>query len=395
MSSITEHEEFTSTREEEKTQEQFNRKKLSSTKLRRYDSLDIESGKVGSRYNQNNHGAVAKVETEALFADVGHFSVRSIQISMCIVTYPALILAYMGQASFLRKNELLVADTFYKSIPGQVYVPEINYLLMLACVCVTLGFRTTEKIGNVYVLYKFDQGGYLPLTFAMILMSIMYIWNNVYRKKYYFELDNKISQKKVQEIIEHTNSQRLPGLAVFYSDLVHGMPPIFKHYIENVPALHSVLIFVPFKSLPISKVPIEERFLLRRVQPKDLQVFRCVVCYGYNDVHNEQEPFEILLSKKLKEFILEDYHIGSDMTHTSVGEVEKEDESGEDVIQCDDEHVSIEREKDVEYLDKALWAGVLHLVGEHEVVAARGSNIGKRVLIDYAYKFLDKKFKAK
>lgn len=33
---------------------------------------------------------------------------------------------------------------------GQVYIPEINYLLMLACVCVTLGFRTTEKIGNAY-----------------------------------------------------------------------------------------------------------------------------------------------------------------------------------------------------------------------------------------------------
>lgn len=33
---------------------------------------------------------------------------------------------------------------------GQVYIPEINYLLMIACVCVTVGFRTTEKIGNAY-----------------------------------------------------------------------------------------------------------------------------------------------------------------------------------------------------------------------------------------------------
>ena len=143
--------------------------------------------------------------TEALFADVGHFTVKSIQISMCCVTYPALIMAYMGQASFLRKNEHLVDDTFYKSIPkplywpmfvvavaaaiiasqamisgtfsiiqqslslecfprvkivhtstkyeGQVYVPEVNYLLMLACVAVTLGFKTTTKIGNAYGKY--------------------------------------------------------------------------------------------------------------------------------------------------------------------------------------------------------------------------------------------------
>lgn len=33
---------------------------------------------------------------------------------------------------------------------GQVYVPEINYLLMLACVAVTIGFRTTDRIGNAY-----------------------------------------------------------------------------------------------------------------------------------------------------------------------------------------------------------------------------------------------------
>lgn len=33
---------------------------------------------------------------------------------------------------------------------GQVYVPEINYLLMLACVGVTLGFKNTTKIGNAY-----------------------------------------------------------------------------------------------------------------------------------------------------------------------------------------------------------------------------------------------------
>ncbi|MBA0804308.1 hypothetical protein Gohar_003897, partial [Gossypium harknessii] len=61
--------------------------------------------------------------TEALFADVGHFTVRSIQISMCSVTYPALIMAYTGQASFLRKHQSLVSDTFFKSIPHSLYWP--------------------------------------------------------------------------------------------------------------------------------------------------------------------------------------------------------------------------------------------------------------------------------
>ncbi|KAG8371346.1 hypothetical protein BUALT_Bualt13G0078200 [Buddleja alternifolia] len=49
--------------EEEKPQEQLKGKKLSSTKLRRYDSLDIESGKLGFRYNR---GVVAKSEEWAV-----------------------------------------------------------------------------------------------------------------------------------------------------------------------------------------------------------------------------------------------------------------------------------------------------------------------------------------
>lgn len=33
---------------------------------------------------------------------------------------------------------------------GQVYIPELNYILMLSCVAVTVGFRTTENIGHAY-----------------------------------------------------------------------------------------------------------------------------------------------------------------------------------------------------------------------------------------------------
>lgn len=252
----------------------------------------------------------------------------------------------------------------------------ISYILIIGSI---------ELVYLSSVLYKFDQGGYLPLAFAMILMTIMYVWNDVYRKKYYFELENKISTEKVKEIIQETNSQRLPGLAIFYSELVHGIPPIFKHYVANVPALHSVLVFVSFKSLPISKVPIEERFLFRRVQPKDLQVFRCVVRYGYTDARNVEEPFERLLIDRLKEFIQEDnYYIKSVMAQKEEGKVQGDDQN-EDEIAKEEEEVG---ERDIEDLDKAWRSGVVHLVGEHEVVAAKGANIGKRVLIDYAYNFL-------
>ncbi|XP_028804196.1 potassium transporter 5 [Neltuma alba] len=428
--------------------------------------------------------------TEALFADVGHFSVRSIQISMCSVTYPALILAYTGQASFLRKHNDLVANTFYESIPdplywpmfaiavaaaiiasqamisgtfsiiqqslslgcfprvkivhtstkyeGQVYIPETNYILMIACVAVTLGFRDTTKIGNAYgiavvfvmtltsallvlimimiwkthfllvmgyvvifcsvellylssVLYKFDQGGYLPLAFAAVLMSIMYIWNDVYRRKYYFELDNKISPEKLREVAADTQVSRIPGLAMFYSELVQGVPPIFQHYVTNVPALHSILVFVSIKSLPISKVATEERFLFRRVEPKELNVFCCVARYGYTDVRNEKEPFERLLVERLKEFISREVWV-SPRVLIQNGENEEKVEVEDEVVQetREEERQQEAVKREIEAVERAMRARVVHLIGESEVVAIKGANIGKKILINYAYNFVKK-----
>ncbi|XP_045799132.1 potassium transporter 5-like [Trifolium pratense] len=417
--------------------------------------------------------------SEALFADVGHFTVRPIQLSMCFVTYPTLVLAYSGQAAFLRKHNDVVADSFYKSVPGliywpmfviavlaaivasqamisgtfsiiqqslslgcfprvqvvhtsakyegQVYIPEVNYILMIACIAITIGFRTTTEIGNAYgiavvfvmsltssllvlimimiwktniflvityvlvisslelvylssVLYKFNDGGYLPVAFAVFLMFIMFVWNNVYRRKYYYELNHKITPEKLKDITSDISLCRLPGLAMFYSELVQGIPPIFKHYVANVPALHSVLVFVSIKSLPISRVPMEERFLFRRVEPKEHNIFRCVVRYGYIDVRNENEPFEKLLVKKLKEFVVDEYHFSKKVIQDG-----KNDEPQEAL---DEENVQEEIEKEVEVVEKATRAGVVHLIGESEVIAGDGAGIAKRILIDYAYSFL-------
>uniref|UniRef100_A0A2N9EBY7 Potassium transporter n=1 Tax=Fagus sylvatica TaxID=28930 RepID=A0A2N9EBY7_FAGSY len=380
--------------------------------------------------------------TEALFADVGHFAVKSIQLSMCCVTYPALILAYTGQAAFLRKHNDLVKQTFFKSIPdpmywpmfvvailssivasqamisgtfsivqqslslgcfprvkivhtsakyaGQVYIPEVNYLLMLACVAVTLAFRSTEKIGHAYgiavvfvmtltsaflvlimimiwkthillvisyvlvigsvellylssVFYKFDQGGYLPLAFAAVLMSVMYIWNDVHRRKYFYELDHKVSLGRLKEIAADTNLCRMPGLAMFYSELVQGIPPIFKHYVEHYVENVSCTLHHSVTCL----CPAEERFLFRKLSN------------GENDGELDVEF------------------------------VNGEDEN-KDVNHVDEEKLQEELEREIEALDQASRAGIVHLIGENEVVAGKGAGIAKRFLINYAFNFLKK-----
>lgn len=265
----------------------------------------------------------------------------------------------------------------------------IAYVLVI--MSVELGYLSS-------VLYKFDQGGYLPLAFAAVLMTIMYIWNNVYRRKYYFELEHKISPERVKEIAAETNFCRIPGLAMFYSELVQGIPPIFKHYVENVPALHSVLVFVSIKSLPIGKVPAEERFLFRRVEPRELNVFRCVARYGYTDARNEEEPFERMLIEKLELFIKEDlWQCQTTISKMEIAEGDQGDELVDGETDQLDENSKLaqqenqkkaELEKQIETLDQAWRAGVVHLIGESEVVAGKGANIGKRILIDYGYNFL-------
>ena len=233
------------------------------------------------------------------------------------------------------------------------------------------------------VLYKFDQGGYLPLAFATVLMTVMYTWNSVFRSKYDYELKHKISPETLKEVVANTSLCRIPGLALFYSELVQGIPPIFKHYVANVPALHSVLVFISIKSLPISKVPVKERFLFRQVEPNELNVFRCVVRYGYTDVQNEQEPFEKVLIENLKFFIRENLWLSKNVQNNNV-------ENDGDTL--DERHVeedqSEEFERQIETVDKAWHAGIVHFIGETEVVAGKGAGIGKRIVIDYAYTFL-------
>jgi KUP system potassium uptake protein len=233
-----------------------------------------------------------------------------------------------------------------------------THILLILTYVLVIG--SVELVYLSSVLYKFDQGGYLPLALAAILMFVMYVWNNVYQRKYYYEVDNKISPEKLREIACDTSLCRLPGLAMFYSELVQGIPPIFKHYIENVPALHSVLVFVSIKSLPISRVPMEERFLFRRVEPNELYVFRCVVRYGYIDVRNENEPFEKLLVEKLKEFIVKQYYYSQKVIQDG-----KSDESQEVL---DKQKVQEEIEKETEAIEKASRAGIVHMIDGQEVL---------------------------
>ncbi|GAB4829857.1 hypothetical protein Ancab_019503, partial [Ancistrocladus abbreviatus] len=214
-------------------------------------------------------------------------------------------------------------------------------------------------------------------------MTIMFTWNYVYRKKYYYEVDHKVSSYQLRDIAAQSDLCRIPGLTIFDSELVHRIPSIFEHYASNIPAVHSVLIFVSFKSLVITHKQDSTRG-----KPRELYVFRCVVRYGYTDVHQEGEPFERLLIERVKDFVREQYWLDSLAQRGKNDSTETEAEGDEDGINnSNDEERQGEREgmnngeleKEIEVLEKAYKAGVVYLMGESEVVARKGAGLGKKV----------------
>ncbi|KAG8075233.1 hypothetical protein GUJ93_ZPchr0006g46378 [Zizania palustris] len=343
--------------------------------------------------------------SEAMFADLGHFNQLSIQIAFTCMVYPSLILAYMGQAAYLCKHHTIESDYkigFYVSVPenirwpvlaiailaavvgsqavitgtfsmikqctalgcfprvkiihtsdkmhGQIYIPEINWILMILCLAITIGFRDTKHLGNasglavitvmlvttclmslvivlcwhksiflalgfiiffgtIEALYfsasliKFTEGAWVPIVLSFIFMAIMCIWHYGTIKKYEFDLQNKVSINWLLGLSPNLGIVRVRGIGLIHTELDSGIPAIFSHFVTNLPAFHQVLIFLCIKNVPIPYVSPEERFLVGRIGPKEYRIYRCIVRYGYHDVHKDDQEFEMELVCSIAEFI--------------------------------------------------------------------------------------------
>ncbi|XP_022989579.1 potassium transporter 4-like [Cucurbita maxima] len=340
--------------------------------------------------------------TEAMFADLGHFTALSIRLAFVFIIYPCLVVQYMGQAAFLSKNLHLFPNSFYDSIPeavfwpvfiiatlaaivgsqavitatfsivkqchalgcfprvkvvhtskhiyGQIYIPEINWILMILTLSITIGFQDTTMIGNAYglacmtvmftttflmalvivfvwqksillaapfiiffwsvegaylsaAIIKVPQGGWVPLVLSAFFMIVMFVWHYGTRKKYNFDLHNKVSLKWLLGLGPSLGIVRVPGIGLIYSELATGVPAIFSHFVTNLPAFHKVLVFVCVKSVPVPYVSPEERFLIGRVCPRPYRMYRCIVRYGYKDIQKDDGDFENQLILNIAEFI--------------------------------------------------------------------------------------------
>ncbi|KAL7214645.1 hypothetical protein ACSBR1_026939 [Camellia fascicularis] len=482
--------------------------------------------------------------SEAMFADLGHFSYAAIQIAFTFLVYPALILAYMGQAAYLSQHhqtnyqinyyvsvpesvrwpvlvvailasvvgsQAIISGTFSiinqsqslgcfprvkvvhtsDKIHGQIYIPEINWMLMILCIAVTIGFRDTKHMGNAsglavmavmlvttcltslvimlcwhkppivaltFLLFfgsfellyfsasliKFLEGAWLPILLALFLVTIMFVWHYATIKKYEYDLHNKVSLEWLLALGPSLGIARVPGIGIVFTDLTSGIPANFSRFVTNLPAFHRVLVFVCVKSVPVPYVPPAERYLVGRVGPSAHRSYRCIVRYGYRDVHQDVDSFESELVNKLADFIRYDWcgrHGNKDDGSRSGGSSSSSEcrlavigmvalsgmpafeteesmqpgsvsvsfptiESVTDIIEMEraverrvrfaiDESDSDERsdldmqlKEELQELFAAQQAGTAFILGHSHVKAKQGSSLMKRLAINFGYNFL-------
>ncbi|KAL5659030.1 hypothetical protein ACJX0J_032193, partial [Zea mays] len=313
--------------------------------------------------------------SEAMFADLCYFSVKSVQLTFVFLVLPCLLLGYLGQAAFLMENLDKSQQVFFLSIPsqafwpvvfiatlaaliasramttaifstikqatalgcfprlkiihtsrkfmGQIYIPVMNWFLLVSCLAFVAVFGSINEIGNAYgiaelgvmmmttvlvtiimlliwqvnivivlcflnlflglelfffssVLGSAADGSWVLLVFAAVLYLVMYIWNYGTKLKYETEVKQKLSMDLLIQLGCNLGTVRAPGIGLLYNELVRGVPAIFGHFLTTLPAMHSMIIFVCIKWVPVPVVPQNERFLFRRVCPKNYHMFRCI-----------------------------------------------------------------------------------------------------------------------
>jgi KUP system potassium uptake protein len=329
-------------------------------------------------------GAVFLVVTgaEALYADLGHFGARPIQLTWFIVVFPALLLNYLGQGALLLVTPSAVENPFYNLSPrwalypmvvlatlasviasqalisgafsitmqaiqlgylprmeirhtssetrGQIYLPMVNWLLMLACIGLVLGFQSSSRLAAAYgiavtltmlittILFYFAarrlwnwsaakagwlcaafltieliffganalkilHGGWFPLAVAAGIFAVMTTWKTGRRLLRDRLFASMMPQDLFVAEIKSTPPLRVKGTAVFMSGNPDATPLALLHNLKHNKVLHERTVLLTISTAETAHVDPEANV---RVEPMGEGLFRVVARYGFMDEPN-------------------------------------------------------------------------------------------------------------
>ncbi len=324
-------------------------------------------------------GSVFLVVTggEALYADMGHFGTRPIRLVWFCVVLPALLLNYFGQGALLLEDPDAAHNPFYRLVPtwalypmivlatsaaiiasqavisgafsltmqaiqlgfsprlkinhtstreyGQIYIPAVNWALMIGCIAIVIGFRSSSNLAAAYgvavtstmvittILFyvvarkvwrwsflpaaglaiffliidlsffganiiKVAHGGWFPLFLAALVFIVMTTW-----KKGRRILNERIQSeaRPLEEFLEDMERRpptRVLGTAIFMNGNASRTPPALLHNLEHNKVLHQRVLFLTVKTKQIPFVAEEERV---EVESLGNGFHRVKVYYGF------------------------------------------------------------------------------------------------------------------
>ena len=288
---------------------------------------------------------------EALYADMGHFGRGPIRLSWYAIVLPSLLLSYAGQTAYLLQQGSVTGNPFFQIAPtwsiyplvilatlatiiasqaiitgsfsmtrqamqlgwlpgvsikqtsdrvyGQIYVPVVNWLLMLATVAVTIAFGSSDRLAGAYgtavattmllttvLLYramrdvwrwpvgvaiavagffivvdasffcanllKIADGGWLPLTFAAVLFVIMVTWRNgVDAIRATLQQNPQTAEQFLSELASGA-IPRVPGTTIFLTRSTQKVSRLIMdhaHFVGVLPQ-HAIALSIVFENIP-------------------------------------------------------------------------------------------------------------------------------------------------
>ena len=106
------------------------------------------------------------------------------------------------------------------------------------------------------------------------------MWQYGTKKRYEFEVHSKVSMAWILGLGPSLGLVRVPGIGLVYTELARGVPHILYHFITNLSDIHSIVVFVCVKYLPVRSP-----------------------CQANKDLHKRDESFENRLLDGLNTFV--------------------------------------------------------------------------------------------
>jgi len=314
---------------------------------------------------------------EALYADIGHFGRNPIRLSWLGIALPSLLCNYFGQGALLLSDPNLAFNPFYGLVPrsliypmvflstvatiiasqamisgifsitqqaiqlgfcprmrvvhtsratrGQVYIPEVNYLMMVTCIGLVLAFQKSGGLAGAYgiavtadmgftsILYffvitrtwgwsfvkaipllvlflMFDisyfsanllkvlDGGWITLTIAAVVATSLATWRDGRAALAKIMLGSRLPVDLFLEDVARHDTPRVRGTAVFMSVSPVGIPISLMHHFKHNQVLHEKVVLLSIRSADIPNVGDD-----RKIDMEDLGqgFYRIVASYGF------------------------------------------------------------------------------------------------------------------